>query len=102
MANAILTITYIRTTFVEHQIEFVEQFQYGKHIGKILDIKNKQKRHRAPKHILLGLESEKSENQVLDKYLKDVHTISAHNCPETFANELMRFSFEAKPIWKKL
>ena len=49
---------------MEHQREFVEHFQYGKQIGKILDIKNMQKRHRAPKHILLGLKSEKSGNQV--------------------------------------
>ena len=49
---------------MEDQREFVEHFQYGKQIGKILDIKNRQKRHRAPKHILLGLKSEKSGNQV--------------------------------------
>ena len=30
MANAILTGTYIRSTFVEDQREFVEHFQYGK------------------------------------------------------------------------
>ena len=30
----------------------MEHFQYGKQIGKILDIKNTQKRRRAPKHIL--------------------------------------------------
>ena len=42
----------------------MEHFQYGKQIGKILDIKNRQKRHRAPKHILLGLNSENYGNQV--------------------------------------
>ena len=42
----------------------MEHFQYGKQIGKTMDIKNKQKRHRAPKHILLGLKSEKCGNQV--------------------------------------
>ena len=49
---------------MEDQREFVEHLQIGKQIGKILDIKNTQKRHRAPKHILLGLKSEKSESQV--------------------------------------
>ena len=62
--NVILTGRFIGKTFVEHQREFVEHFQYGKQIGKILDMKNNQKRHRAPKHILLGQKSEKSGNQV--------------------------------------
>ena len=52
-----------RKKYTEYQGEFVEHFPYGKQIGNILDIKNKQKRHRAPKPIFLGLESEKSENQ---------------------------------------
>ena len=52
----------------------MEHFQYG----TILDIKNKQKHHWAPKHILLGLKSEKSGNQVpifedVEKYLKSAH-----------------------------
>ena len=51
MASAILTGRYVGSTFVEHQREFVEHFHCGKQIGKILDIKNEQKRHRAPKHI---------------------------------------------------
>ena len=51
MANAILTGRYIRSTFVEDQREFVKPFQYGKQIGKVLDIKNQQTRHQAPKHI---------------------------------------------------
>ena len=51
MPSAILTGRYVRSTFVEHQREFVEHFQYGKQIGKILDIKNKQKRPQAPKHM---------------------------------------------------
>ena len=49
---------------MEHQREFVEHFPYGKQISKILDIKNTQKRPQAPKPILLGLESEKSENHI--------------------------------------
>ena len=89
---------------MEHQREFVEHFQYGKQIGKQLDIQNKQKRHRAPKHILLGLESEQSGNQVpnlenFEKYLKFAHGISVQNGSYAFPNELMGFRSEAKPIW---
>ena len=44
----------------------MEHFPYGKQIGKILDdIKNRQKRPQAQKPILLGLESEKSENMII-------------------------------------
>ena len=89
---------------MEHQREFVEHFQYGKQIGKILDIKNRQKRHRAPKHILLGLKSEKSGNLVpafyfFEKYLKFAHDISVQNGSDAFPNELTRFRIEAKTIW---
>ena len=42
----------------------MEDLQIGKQIGKILDIENRQKRQLAPTHILLGLKSEKSGNQV--------------------------------------
>ena len=59
-----MTGRYVRSTFVEDQREFVEHFQHGRQIGKILDIKKEQKRHRAPTHILFGLESEKYGNQV--------------------------------------
>ena len=102
-----MTGRYVRSTFVEHQREFVEHFQYGKQIGKILDIKNRQTRHRAPKHILLGLESEKSGNQVpnfeiFEKYRKVAHEISVQNGCDAFPNELMRFRIEAKPIWGKI
>ena len=54
MASAILTGTYIRFTFVEHQREFVEHFPYGKQIGNFLDIQNKQKRPQAPTTDFLG------------------------------------------------
>ena len=85
----------------------MEHFQYGKQSGKILDIKNRQKRHRAPKHILLGLKSENSGNQVpkfefLEKYLRFPHAIAVQNGCDAFPNELMRFRFEAKPIWEKI
>ena len=82
----------------------MEHLQDDKQIGKIVDIKNRQKRHRVPKHILLGLESAKSVNQVpnsekLEKYLKFAHGISVHNASYAFPNELVRFRIEAKPIW---
>ena len=85
----------------------LEHFQYGKQIGKILDMKNRQKRHRAPKLILLGLKSEKAGNQVptfeiFEKYMKFVHDISVHNLSYAFQNELTRFRNKAKPIWEKI
>ena len=85
----------------------MEHFQYGKQIGKTLDIKNMQKRHRAPKHMLLGQKSEKSGNQVpnfgiFEKYLKFTYEISVHNGSYAFPNELMRFPNEAKPIWVEI
>ena len=102
-----MTGTYIRSTFITDQNKFIETFQYGKHIGNILDIQNKQKRHRAPKHILLALKSEKSGNQVpffenVEKDLKFAHGISVQIGSDTFPNELMRFRIEAKPIWGKI
>ena len=89
---------------MEDQREFVEHFQYGKQFGKILDIKNKQKRHRAPKHILLGL---KSGNQVpcfekFENYFEFAHKYSVHNGSYAFPNELTRFPNEAKPILGKI
>ena len=85
----------------------MEHFQYGKQIGKILDIKNKQTRHRAPKHILLGLKSAKSGNQVPDlenseTYLKFANKNYVQNGSDAFPNELMRFRIEAKPIWGEI
>ena len=89
--------TYIGKIYTEYQNEFVEHFPYGKQFGKILDIENKQKCHRAPKHILLGLRSEKSGNQVPNfeffekKHLKVAHESSVHNGSYAFPNELVRF-----------
>ena len=85
----------------------MEHFQCGKQIRKILDMKIMQKRHRAPKLILLGLESEKTGNQVpnfakLEKQLKSAHEISVQNGSDAFPNELMRFRIEAKLIWDKI
>ena len=85
----------------------MEHFQYGKQIGKTLDITNRQKRHRASKHILLDLKSEKSGNLVpifdfFDKNLKFVHEMSVQNGCDAFPNELTRFRFEATPIWENI
>ena len=62
--TAILTGRYIRSTFITDQRKVIEHSQYGKQIGKILGIKNMQKRPHAQKPIFLGLKSEKSGNQV--------------------------------------
>ena len=59
-----MTGRFIGTTFVEHRREFIENLQYGKQIGEILDLENRQKRPQASKPIFLGLESEKSGNQI--------------------------------------
>ena len=85
----------------------MEHFQYGKHIGKLLITKNRQKPHRAPKHILLGLKSEKYGNQVphldfVQKTYENAHKTSRQNGCDTFPNELTRFRIEAKTIWDKI
>ena len=38
MASAILTETYIRSTYITDQSEFIENLQSCKHIGKLLDM----------------------------------------------------------------
>ena len=85
----------------------MEHFPYGKQIGKLLDQKNTQKRPQAQKPIFLGLESEKSEHwiphfEIFENYIKFAHEISVQNGCDAFPNELMRFRFEAKPIWEKI
>ena len=72
-----------------------------------MDIKNRQKRHRAPKPIFLGLESERSENQVpnfemFEKYIKDAPKKTVQNGSYISPNELVRFPNEAKPIWVEI
>ena len=69
--------------------------------------KNRQKRPQAPKPIFLGLESEKSENQVpnfenFEQYIKDAPNKTVQNGSYTSPNELMRFPNEAKPILVKI
>ena len=63
-----------------------------------------QKRPQAPKPIFLGLESEKSENQVPnletnENNIEDAPTKSVQNGPYTSPNGLVRFRNEVKPIW---
>ena len=60
-----------------------------------------------PKTHVLGLEYEKSGNQVpnfgnFEKYEKGAHEKTMQNGSNTFANELTRFRNEAKPIWVKI
>ena len=69
--------------------------------------KNKQKRHRAHKPIFLGLESGKSENMVpifenFEKNEKDAPKQTVQSGSYAFPNELVRFRFEAKPIWGEI
>ena len=64
-------------------------------------------RHQAQKHTYLGLEYEKSVNQVpyisdFEKHLKDAHTNPVQNGCDTFPNELVWFHIEAKPICDKI
>ena len=66
-----MTGKFIGKTFVEHQREFVEHFPYGKKIGKILDIKNTQKRPQAPKPIFLGLEYDKVQKVDFFEYVRN-------------------------------
>ena len=92
---------------MEHRREFIENCPCGKQIGKFLDQQNKQTRPQAPKPIFLGMEPEKSGNQILnfevfEQYMKFAHEISVQNGSYTFPNELTRFRFEAKPIWGKI
>ena len=64
-------------------------------------------RHQAQKHAYLGLEYEKSGNQVqnisdFENKRKDAHTNSVQIGCDTFPNELVWFHIEAKPIWDKI
>ena len=92
---------------MEHRREFIENFENCKQIDELLDITNTQKRPQAPTQIFVGLESEKSGNQIphfenCEKYFKIAHTKIGQTGCDTFPNEFMRFRFEAKPIWGEL
>ena len=59
------------------------------------------------KPIFLGLESEKSGNQVpyfeqFGKYIKDAPKKTVQNGSYTSPNELTRFQNKAKPIWVEI
>ena len=98
-----MTGRYVRSTFVEDQREFVEHLQIGKQIGKLLDM---PKRPQAQKHIFWVWDIRKLEIwfQMLknENYQKDAHKNSVQNGCDAFPNELMRFRFEAKPIWETI
>ena len=66
-----------------------------------------QKRPQARKPIFLGLESEKSGNQVpnfenFEKYIKDAPKKTVQNGSYTSPNELTRFQNKANPIWVEI
>ena len=99
-----MTGRFIGKTYKEYQSEFIEDFQYGKQIGEILDMPKRPKTSTGPKTHVLGLEYEKSGNQVpifekFEKSIKEAPKKTVQNGSSTFANELMRFPNEAKPIW---
>ena len=66
---------------------------------------NVQKRPQAPKHMFWDGNMKNMETwfQILKKkYIKDAPKKTVQNGSSTFANELMRFRNEAKPIWEKI
>ena len=63
-----MTGTYIRSTFITGQSEFIEHLQNGKHIGKLLDM---PKGPQAQKPIFLGLECEKVQKVDLFDYVRN-------------------------------
>ena len=94
-ASAILKETYIRSTYITDQTKFIEHCQYGKQIGKILDIKNTQKCPQAQKPTFLGLESDKSENILCFLKVWKIYEICSRNfCAEW----IIRFSKRAHEV----
>ena len=68
---------------------------------------NVKKTSTGPKTIFWGPKSEKSGNQVpnfdkFEKSIKDAPKQTVQNGSSTFANELIRFRNEAKPIWVEI
>ena len=89
------------------QSKFIENCQYGKQIRDFWTYQNVKKRPHAPKHISgdCNLKNQETRFQILkifEKYEKDAHTKTMQNGSSTFANELMRFPNEAKPIWVEI
>ena len=68
MANAILTITYIQSTFITDQNKCIENFQNDKQIRELLDM---PKRPQAPKHILWGSKNSKSSKSGCFDYVRN-------------------------------
>ena len=102
-----MTGRFIGRTYKEYHSKFIENCQYGKQIDDFWTCKNVKKRPQAPKHILLGPKSETSGNLIrnfenFEKYKKDAHKKTMQDGSSTFANELMRFRNEAKPIWVEI
>ena len=102
-----MTGRFIGKTYKEYQSKFIEDFQYGKQIDEFLDMPKRPKTSTGPKTHVLVLEYVKSGNQVpnfvnFEKSEKDAHKKTMQNGSNTFANELMRFRNEAKPIWVKI
>ena len=72
-----------------------------------LDMPKRQKTSTGPKTLFLILESEKYGNQIpnfenFEKSIKDAPNKTVQNGSSTFANEVMRFQNEAKPIWETI
>ena len=95
-----MTGRYVRSTFGEDQREFLEHLQIGKQIGKLLDM---PKRPQAQKQVFWVWNMKNLETwfQIVKslKISKNVHGNYVQNGCDAFPNELMRFRFEAKPIW---
>ena len=60
-----MTGRFIGKTYTEYRREFVEHLPYGKRIGKFSSKKERGNVHKAQQLIFLGMESEKSENQII-------------------------------------
>ena len=64
------------------------------------------KRPQAPKHIFWCWNMKNMETRFqiwkILKHMKNAHETSVQNGSDAFPNELMRFRFEAKPIWGKI
>ena len=73
-----MTGRFVGKTYKEYQSKFIENCQYGKQIDEFLDMPKRPKTSTGPKTHVLGLEYEKSGNQIpnfekIEKYEKDAH-----------------------------
>ena len=96
-----MTGRYVRSTFVEDQREFVEHLQIGKQIRKLLDM---PKRPQAQKHIFWVWNMKNLETwfQILKSLKNIIKMLTNILCRMAVTLFLMRFRFEAKPIWEKI